>query len=150
MTRYAQQELAYWRRLLGARYAGLAEHGVHLPWNNPPRRTYIHNYSSIHDYSDIVTAEIERAVRLGAVREVLECPFVVSPLMVILKTREDGTVKVRVVFDFSVTINHDLPHLSVKYPRPCFSSSPLTLCSRGGTCTSANVHTVWRARCLSI
>lgn len=74
--------------------------GVQLGFHQLPQPASIPNYASLAEFKSEVGNELERLIAMGRlVGPLREAPTVICPLGVVVKTRPDKSLKVRMTFD---------------------------------------------------
>jgi hypothetical protein len=93
------------------------ENGYSIPFKALPGPYFERNNKSARDNMQIVRQIVADMLAKGIVRIAREKPLVVSPLGLVSKVQDDGSMKHRLVFDASRHVNTfiDLPHVRLNH-----------------------------------
>lgn len=95
----------------------ILKEGYEIPFKCSPEPYYERNNKTARDNMQVVRQIVADMVTKGIVKIVKERPRVVSPLGLVSKVQEDGSIKHRLVFDASRHVNLyiNLPHVRLNH-----------------------------------
>jgi hypothetical protein len=109
----------FWRDVLEAPawILKVIKEGYEIPFKSTPGSYQERNNKTARSNMKIVRQIVAEMIAKGIVEVVKEKPLVVSPLGLVSKMQEDGSMKYRLVFDASRHINTfiDLPHVRLNH-----------------------------------
>jgi len=104
---HREKFFTYWREELEASpwVLNLLEQGYKIPFKAIPKEYEEQNNATARAEPDVVEKIVLEMIEIGIIEEVNQKPHCVSPLGLVKKKLEDGSMKYRLVFDASRCIN---------------------------------------------